>query len=102
MKIILIKKVEGLGNPGQEKEVKDGYARNYLLKNNLAVLPGDSRAKEITGKILKTKEKEKEKTGNLVKLADEINGKKFTFSGKTDKKGKLYGSMGPKEIAKET
>lgn len=102
MKVILIKKVEKLGNPGEEKEVKDGYARNYLLRNDLAVLPGDIRAKEIIMKKNVLKEEKKGKDSELQELAEKASLKKISYSVKADKQGKLYGSIGPKEMATST
>ncbi len=102
MKVILIQDVANIGKAGEIKEVKTGFARNFLINKNLAVLPGDSRAKDL----IKTKEehhqKEEEKKQRQDDLLAKISGKKFTFKVKADKKGKLYGSIGPKEIGKAT
>ncbi len=102
MKIVLIKKVEKLGNIGEIKEVKPGFGRNFLLTQKLAVLPNDPRVKEINAKIIEEKKKSNGKKDKLVELAKKISGKKFTFRVKADKSGKLYGSIGAKEISKAT
>ena len=99
MKILLIQKVEKLGEKGEIKDVKEGYARNFLIPKKMAVLPTDPRAKEVYLTQKEEKAKKVEKTSKISELAESINGKKYTFSTKTDKKGKLYGSIGPKEIS---
>ena len=102
MKIVLIKDVANLGNIGDTKEVKEGYARNYLFTNNLAVLPGDPRISQIiVDKNNIKKELNKDKREIAEKISS-ISGKTFNFTIKADKKGKLYGSIGPKELAKVT
>ena len=100
MKVILINDVPSLGKKGEIKEVKPGYARNFLL-GKYAVLLDDPKAlalqneKNVKNEIEKANVKEK--SINIEK----ISGKKFTFSAKADKKGKLYGSIGPKELSKK-
>lgn len=100
MKVILINDVPSLGKKGEIKEVKPGYARNFLF-NGRAVLLNDPKALVLQKERKEAKEKEsvkeKEKSANLEK----ISGKKFTFMAKADKKGKLYGSIGPKEIGEK-
>lgn len=102
IRIFLIENVSGLGKIGEIHEVKSAYAYNFLLPRKLAVLPGDPRAlalqksKQDKDIEIKTTLVQKEKT------VQELNGKKFVILAKADKQGHLYGSIGPKEIAKET
>ena len=101
MKVILIKNVENLGKVGQEKEVKDGYGRNFLVAKGLAVLPNDPKAKEIYQTKEESSREQKEKESDIIKVAQNVDGKKFVFIVKTDEKGSLYGSIGPKEIGEK-
>lgn len=101
MRVILISNVEKLGKAGDEKEVKDGYGRNFLIAKGLAVLPGDPKAKEIYQLKSKHHCEQKSKESDIIKIARNIDGKKFIFTSKTDEKGKLYGSIGPKEISEK-
>lgn len=100
IRIFLIENVPGLGKIGEVYEVKSAYAYNFLLPRKLAVLPGDPRAltlqksKQAKDIEVKTTLVQKEKT------IQELNGKKFVVLAKADKQGHLYGSIGPKEIAK--
>lgn len=99
MKIILIQDVPKLGKKGEIREVNPGFARNFLFPKDLAVLPDNTKAKEIAKeKMSRQIESKKEKTGLEAKVKD-INGQTFIFQAKADKKGNLYGSIGPKELA---
>lgn len=101
MKIVLIQDSPGLGNIGQIKDVSPGYARNFLLPRGLAVLPSDPKAKEMAKeKLSRGVASKKAKTKTETKLAH-LNGQTFVFKVKTDKKGHLYASIGPKEIAEK-
>lgn len=102
MKVILIKDVVNVGKAGEIKEVKTGFARNFLINKNLAVLPGDPKAQDLIKSKSDHQKEEKEKLDIQKDLFQKINGKKFTFKVKADKHGKLYGSIGPKEIGKAT
>ena len=99
MKIILIKDVPNLGKRGQIKEVADGFARNFLIPKNLAVLPNDPRAQVITQEKTTHQAKEKQKQQELNKVAARLDDKTFNFVVKADKKDHLYGSIGPKELS---
>jgi len=99
MEIFLIKDVADIGKAGEIKDVKVGFARNFLLPQGLAVLLSDPQAIEMKTKknerLVETEQRQKSKKASLAN----INGKKLTFKVKADKNGKLYGSIGPKEIA---
>jgi len=99
MKVILIQDIKSLGKKGDIKEVSDGYARNYLLPKNIAKVA----TPEAVSKIEKDREKEKENQAEndkrLQNLANDLKGKKISMKVK-EKKGKLFGSIGPKEIQK--
>lgn len=93
MKVLLLKDVYKLGHAGDVKKVADGYGRNYLLPEGLAVL--------ATAGALKTVEKIREKAAieraNLNKemsgLAEQLTGVEIEFFSKAGETGKLYGSI---------
>jgi len=100
MKIILKSTVDNLGRPGDVKDVKTGYARNYLLPRKLAELASES--------ALKYWEKGKEKRAALVaaevkvarELAEKLAGVKLAFSVPASEEGKLFGSIGKADLLK--
>lgn len=99
MKVILLQDIKSLGNAGDVKEVADGYARNFLIPQKLA----EAATKEAVGKVVKKKQETKElknkKTEELKNLAKKLEGEKVVIKVK-EKDGKLFGSVGKKEIAK--
>mgnify|MGYP001557846575 CR=1 FL=1 len=65
MKVILLKDVKGVGRRFEEKEVSDGYANNFLLKNNLAILINPSSTNRIN-QIKAQEEKRRKEEENVV------------------------------------
>ncbi|NTU69354.1 50S ribosomal protein L9 [bacterium] len=98
MEVVLKKNIEGIGKFGEVKDVKDGYARNYLIPNGFAV-QATVKAKE---EIEKSREKfEKEHAELISKLevkSKEINGQTLSFEVKTTG-GKMFGSISNKDVA---
>jgi large subunit ribosomal protein L9 len=99
MKVLLIKDVYKLGRAGDVKKVADGYGRNFLLTQKLAVLatPGAMKTAE---KIRSQGEIQRAALNNELKdLADHINGVTLTFAVKAGETGKLYGSITTQDVA---
>jgi len=102
MKVVLIKDVTNIGETGQIKDVRPGFARNFLFPSKLAVSQNDPQVRELIKKKSQEKQKEKIKQDGESQIFNKISSKKFIFKVKADKYGKLYGSVGPKEISKKT
>ncbi len=99
MKVILIKDVKKLGTIGEIKEVSDGYARNYLIPQGLALEATAARLKETKEKDLKKqKQKNKEETAARA-LQSKLEGKTITILARTAGSNKLFGAITGKEIA---
>lgn len=98
MKVILLQDVKKIGKKGEVKDVADGYARNFLLSKKLAEVATPSAVSKIEAQNSKVKQAEAAKKESLTKKVSEINGKKFIIKAKA-KDGKLFGSIGKKEIA---
>src|SRR5258708_35879041 len=99
MKVLLIKDVYKLGRAGDMKKVADGYGRNFLLTQKLAVLatPGAMKTAE---KIRSKAEIQRAQQNNELKdPADHVNGVILTFSAKAGETGKLYGSVAAQAMA---
>ncbi len=99
MRVLLIKDVYKLGRAGDVKKVADGYGRNFLLPQKLAVLatPGAMKTAE---KVRSTAEVQRAALNSELKdLADHINGVTLTFSVKAGETGKLYGSITTQDVA---
>ncbi len=99
MRVLLIKDVYKLGRAGDVKKVADGYGRNFLLPQKLAVLatPGALTTAE---KIRAQAEVRRTALNSELKdLADHINGVTLTFAVKAGETGKLYGSITTQDVA---
>jgi len=99
MKVLLIKDVYKLGRAGDVKKVADGFGRNFLLPQKLAVLatPGAMKTAE---KIRSQAEVQRAQLNSELKdLADHINGVVLSFSVKAGETGKLYGSITTQDVA---
>jgi len=93
MKVMLLKDVYKLGRAGDVKKVADGYARNYLLPQGLAVLatPGALKQSDRIGTAATAQRARLNE--ELGTLAESLNGLKVSFPAKAGETGKLYGSV---------
>ena len=101
MKVVLTENVEKLGIIGDTKDVKRGYARNWLLPNKLAVASEDPKAKEVIERAKKEREKIAKEVEKLKELALKIQENPIEIASKAGEKGKLFGSITAEEIAKK-
>ncbi|GAX62192.1 50S ribosomal protein L9 [Candidatus Scalindua japonica] len=100
MKILLKKEIKKLGNIGDVVDVANGYARNYLLPKKLATVVTKGNIEQINLQMIKNEEKRKEEIKNLQTLAEEIANIPYTITVKTNKEGKLFGSVTASDIVK--
>jgi len=99
MKVLLVKDVYKLGRAGDIKKVADGYGRNFLLPQGLAMIATAGALKQ-TEKIRSQAEiRRTEQNSELKDLASHINGVVLTFSAKAGETGKLYGSITTQDVA---
>lgn len=101
MKVLLLQDVFKLGRAGDVKRVADGYGRNYLLPQGLAVLATPGAMKQV--ERIKTQATVERNALNeeLGAVADQLNGTMLTFSARASETGKLYGSITTQMIADE-
>ena len=98
MKVILTTNVKKLGKVGELVNVKDGYARNFLLPNNMALRENKKNIEHYDKIKDEIKIKEEAKLTDARKLLEEIRKIKIHFSREADEKDQLYGSISKKEI----
>jgi large subunit ribosomal protein L9 len=99
MKVLLLKDVYKLGRAGDIKKVADGYGRNYLLPQGLAVLATAGALKQVEKIRSQAEVRRTEQNSELKGLAAQINGVTLVFSAKAGETGKLYGSITTQDVA---
>lgn len=100
MRVLLIKDVYKLGRAGEIKKVADGYGRNYLIPQGLAI-PATKGAMQQSERIAaKATERRAVLNEELSDVAEVLNGKKLYFPVKASETGRLYGSISAEDIVK--
>ncbi len=101
MKIILRENVSNLGEKGDVVEVKDGYARNYLIPQRMA-LPFNKKTKKMMDTIIEQEQqKVKREENQYQKKLDEVKGIKLSVTQKAGPDGKLFGTVTTQDISDE-
>ena len=100
MQIILLENIKNLGNIGDVLNVKRGYARNYLIKNNKALYASEKNINEVNKKKSELNKKDLEVKKDAKKLFNLLNNKTFKVKKLVTENNELYGSVKPTEISK--
>ncbi len=101
MKVVLLKDVKGTGKKGEVKEVSDGFAKNFLLKNGSAKIADTSALNENKFQNDAAKYHKHQEFLRAQELAKKIDGKTIKFAIKCGANGKAFGSITSKEISEE-
>ena len=99
MQVILLERVEKLGQMGDEVKVRDGFARNFLLPKKKAL-----RATKANRDYFQTQKAQLEahnlkQRAEAEKVAAKLNGQSFTLIRQAGDRGQLYGSVSPRDVA---
>lgn len=99
MKVLFLRDVPGTAQAGQVKDVKDGYARNYLMPNKLAVPATEGELKKREQSV-KAEERRRQQVEDEAKaLADRLSATTVTIRAKVGTGDRLYGSVTNGDIA---
>ncbi len=101
MKVVLRQYVDGLGGPGDIKEVSDGYARNYLIPRGLATAATAAQMKLATDRQVSKSAKMSRQDRENRDLAERIKKVQITFKAKVGEQHRLYGSVTSHDIAEK-
>ncbi|MDM8001101.1 MAG: 50S ribosomal protein L9 [Dehalococcoidia bacterium] len=103
MKVVLVRDVPRVGKAGDVKEVADGYARNFLLRRNLARPATPTALKEVEAQLQREEQEHQRRLDELTKLAQQLEGLVLTFNikAKAVEGERLYGSIRDNQIAEE-
>jgi large subunit ribosomal protein L9 len=98
MKVLLLKDVYKLGRAGDSKKVADGYGRNFLLPQGLAVLATAGALRQVENIRSKATSKRAALNLEMASVAEVLKGAYVTFANRAGETGKLYGSVTPQMI----
>ena len=101
MKVILLKDVKGSGKAGDVIDAKDGFARNFLIKNGLAKEADAQALNDNNNKKAAVEFHRQEQLKANKALREKLNGASVTLAVKTGENGKFFGSVTNKEIAEK-
>lgn len=93
MKVLFQKDVPGAGKKGEVKNVADGYARNYLFKNGLAIIATESVVHDAAVRIEAAKHKKEGEKARTAELAAELARTHFLTTLKAGDDGSIFGSV---------
>ena len=99
MKVIFLKDVKGKGKKGEVKNVSDGYAHNFLLKQELAVEATPGNRKKLDAQKNKMNQQAEEELKQAKELKDRLEKITVELSAKAGEGGRLFGSITTKQIA---
>ena len=99
MEIILIQDIERLGSKDDIVNVKDGYARNFLIPSKKAIAATVTAKKILAENIKQRAHKEAKLIAEASKIAEQIVNKKVKIGAKTSTSGKIFGSVNTIQLA---
>ena len=99
MQIILLENIIKLGKIGDLVEVKNGYGRNFLLRQGKALRASKENIELVSKKKIELNKKNSETKKEFSAIATKINNKVLSFNKEAKDNGDLYGTIKPKEIS---
>src|ERR1043166_9862914 len=99
MQVILLERVEKLGQMGEVVKVKDGFARNFLLPKKKALRATKANREYFETQKAQLEARNLERKSEAQKVADKLEGKIFGLLRQAGDRGQLYGSGSPRDIA---
>ena len=99
MEIILLDKVENLGDIGDTVKVKPGYARNFLLPQGKAAIANADNLKMLEARRAELESEAAAELGAATGRAAKLEGLRLEIKARAGTEGKLFGSVGPVDVA---
>jgi large subunit ribosomal protein L9 len=99
MQVILLERVEKLGQMGDVVKVRDGFARNYLLPKKKALRATESNRSYFETQRAQLEARNLERKSEAQAVAEKLEGKTFVLLRQAGDRGQLYGSVSPRDIA---
>ena len=99
MQVILLENIMKLGKIGDQVEVKNGFVRNYLLRQGKALRASKENIELVSKKKVELNKKNEEAKNQFKEVASKILNKILKFNKESKENGELYGSIKPKEVS---
>ena len=101
MRVVLLKDLPGKGRAGEIKEVSNGYAKNFLLPQGLALAVTPMVMNKVESRLQKERKEEIINRDKLVELAQKIEGREISLKARAGTGERLFGSITAADIAEE-
>lgn len=101
MKVLFVKDLPGTAYAGDIKDVKNGFARNYLFPNSLAVMATNDQLNRVKSLQAGAKQRKASEEKEMTALADLLSGKQIVMEVRAGRNDRLYGSITNAAIAEE-
>ena len=98
MQIILLESLNKLGKAGEVVAVKDGYAKNYLIPQNKAIVANKTNLADLKNRISKINSDNDIKIAEAKSIKDNLDGKTYEVQIEANDEGVLYGSINQQQI----
>ena len=99
MEVILLEKIRGLGSLGERVNVKPGYARNFLIPANKAVFSNATNIQAVEARRAELEQKAEKSLQDAKDRAQKLSTLAVTVPAHASDEGKLYGSVGVRELS---
>lgn len=100
MQVILIQDVDNLGQKNELVNVKNGYARNFLIPQKFAVEASATNLKQLNERVKVQKVKEEKMLAEIAKVVEVLKASPVKIGAKTGTSGKIFGSVTGVQIAR--
>ena len=97
MQVILLEKIGNLGDLGEEVDVKNGFGRNFLVPQGKAVRANKANREAFEARRVELEKEANDRLMSARARATELEERTVTIAGRAQE-GKLYGSVGPREV----
>lgn len=101
MKVIFIKDLKGQGKVGEEKNISDGYAKNFLIPKGYVIEATNANINDYKGKKESEKYKKEQELLSAENLKNKLSEITLEVKAKCGENGKLFGSITSKELSEE-
>jgi len=98
MQVILLESLNKLGRAGDVVTVKNGYAKNYLIPQNKAIVANKSNLADLKNRISKINSDSEKRIAEAKSIKESLDGKTYEVQIEANDEGVLYGSINPQQI----